>query len=160
MSAQLSYDINQPVAYAGLVFSPAPKDVVSRSVETAAGAAFGIAVSRGTDKDKEVVIGGATGFLGITVRSLSTEGAINTGAIQYDETETAAVLRSGYIWAVCPTGCVPGNSVNYVDATGVLDSGTAAAGETQLDGATWDTTAAAGELAVIRIESSDTTAGS
>ena len=74
--------------------------------------------------------------------------------------ETAGVMRSGYIWAVCPTGCVPGNAVNYADGTGILDSGAAGASETQLDGATWETTASAGELAVIRIQTSAVTAGS
>lgn len=159
MSAQTSYDINQPVAYAGLVYAQAPTDIVSRAVETVAGIGFGIAVSRGTDAEKQVVLGG-TSFLGITVRSLDREGAANTGAIQYKETEAAAILREGYIWAVCPTGCNPGDAVNYVNATGVLDSGTAVAGETQLDGAKWETVTAAGELGVIRIESSTTTAGS
>jgi hypothetical protein len=47
----------------------------------------------------------------------------------------------------------------YTDGTGVLDSGAAGASETQLDGATWETTAAAGELAVIRLNTSAVTAG-
>ena len=159
MSAQLSYDINQAVAYAGLIYAQAPHDIISRDVETVAGIAFGVAVSRGTDKDKQTILGG-TDFIGITIRSLEREGAANTGAIEYSETETAGILRNGYIWALCPTGCVPGDSVNYVDATGVLDSGTAVAGETQLDGAEWDSTASAGGLAVIRLNSLNTTAGS
>lgn len=158
MSAQTSYSINQPVAYAGLIYAQAPSDIISRSVETAAGIGFGVAVSRGTDKDNQAVIGG-TDFLGITVRSLDREADDAAGAIEYAEKETAGILRNGYIWAVCPTGCVPGDSVNYVNATGVLDSGTAVAGETQLDGAQWDTTAAAGGLAVIRLETLATTAG-
>ena len=150
MSAQTSYDIIHPIAYAGLLFAQAPSDVVSRSIETVAGAAFGLAVGRGT-ADTQVVIGGDATFVGITVRSLDKEGAANTGAIQYDEKDTAAVLRSGYVWAVCPAGCIPGNLVFYTDVDGVLDAGVAAAGETQLANAQWTTTASAGELAVIRI---------
>jgi len=159
MVAQLTYELNQPLAYAGLIYAQAPHDIVSRSVETVAGIEFGVAVSRGTDKDNQVVLGG-TDFTGITIRDLSQEGVANTGAIKWDETETAGILRDGYIWAVCPSGCNPGDSVNYVNATGVLDAGTAVAGETQLDGAEWDTTASAGELAVIRLNSLLTTAGS
>lgn len=159
MSAQTSYTIYQGKAYAGLIYAQAPHDIVSRSVETVAGIAFGVAVTRGTDPDKQIVPAGATDFLGITIRSLENEGAINTGNINWAQYQTAGVLREGYIWAVCPTGCVPGDLVNYVDGTGVLDSGAAGVGETQLDGATWETTAAAGELAVIRLESSATTAG-
>ncbi len=158
MSAQTSYSIKQPKAYAGLVYAQAPHDIVSRDVETVAGIGFGVVVSRGTNKERQVVAGG-TDFLGITIRSLDKEGAANTGAIQWNEKEAAGILRDGYIWAVCPTGCNPGDTVKYADATGVLDAGAAGAGETQLDGAQWETVAAAGELAVIRIDSSATTAG-
>lgn len=158
MSAQTSYEIDIPKAYAGLIYAQAPSDIVSRLVETVAGIPFGVAVSRGTDLERQIVLGG-TNFLGITIRSLDQEGAANTGAIQWDETESAGVMRWGYIWAICVAGCNPGDSVKYVNADGTLTSGAPAAGETALDGASWETVAAAGELAVLRIESSDTTAG-
>lgn len=160
MSAQTSYEINQPVAYAGLVYALAPSDIVSRSVmnESGDGIPFGVAVSRGDDLDRQVYPGGDD-FTGITIRSLDREGAANSGAIEYKNDETAGVLRDGYIWAVCPTGCLPGDLVKYTDLTGVLDSGVAGVGETQLDDAQWDTTAAAGSLAVIRLNSLGFTAG-
>ena len=159
MSAQTSYDIRQGKAYAGLIFAKAPHDIVSRAVETAAGIGFGVAVTRGTDPDKQVVPAASADFLGITIRSLEKEGG-TAGAIQWNAKETAGVMRSGYIWAVCPTGCVPGDAVNYADGTGVLDSGAAGAGSTSLDGASWETTAVAGELAVVRLSTSAVTAGS
>ena len=159
MSAQLSYDIRQGKGYAGLIYAQAPSDIISRSVETTAGIGFGVAVKRGTNPDKQVVIATSANFLGITIRSLEQEGG-EAGAIRWDVKETAGIMRVGYIWAVCPTGCVPGNAVNYADGTGVLDSGAAGVGETQLNGATWETTAIAGELAVIRIQTSAVTAGS
>jgi hypothetical protein len=159
MSAQTSYDIRQDKAYAGLIYAQAPHDIVSRAVETAGGIAFGVAVTRGTDPDKQIVLGKSGDFLGITVRSLEKEGG-DAGAIQWNAKETAGVMRSGYIWAVCPTGCVPGDAVNYADGTGVLDSGAAGAGSTSLDGASWETTAVAGELAVVRLSTSAVTAGS
>lgn len=158
MAAQTSYAINQAVAYAGLIYAQAPHDIVSRDVETASGIDFGVAVSRGTDKDRQCVVGG-TDYVGITVRALDREGAANTGDILYKETESAALMRTGYIWAICPSGCNAGDSVKYNNTTGVLDAGAAGAGETQLDGAEWDSTASAGALAVIRVESIATTAG-
>lgn len=158
MSAQTSYAINQPKAYAGLIYALHPHDNDSFSVEGSAGINFGVAVSRGTDPERQVVLGG-TNFVGITYRSLEREGAANTGAVKYNENETAGVMREGYIWAVCPAGCTAGDPVFYTDADGVLDAGTAAAGQTQLDGATWETTTVAGELGVIRLQSTDTTAG-
>ncbi len=153
MSAQTSYAIQQAVAYAGLLYAQAPHDIISRDVETVAGIGFGIAVSRGTDKDRQIILGGDDTFIGVTIRDLAREGAANTAAIKYSEKESAAVLRDGYVWVVCPSGCVPGDQANYVDATGVIDSGAAGAGETNIVGATFETTAAAGELAVLRIKS-------
>lgn len=152
MSAQTSYGINQPVAYAGQLFAQSPHDIISRLVEGAAGIGFGVVVSRGTDKDTQALIGGTTGILGITVRALDRESDDAAGAIEYAETESAAIIRDGYIWAVCPTGCVPGDAVNYTEATGVLDSGApVGVGETGLDDCYWDSTASAGELAVLRV---------
>lgn len=159
MTAQTSYDRLQPAAYPGLLYGVGPKDIISRAVEGVAGIEFGVACSRGTDVEKQVLPGG-TAFLGISVRSLDREGAANTGAIKYNETEAAALLREGYIWAVCPAGCNAGDPVKYTNATGVLDAGAAAAGETQLDEAQWDTTVAAGELGVIVLGGTSTTAGS
>lgn len=156
MSAQTTYEQNQPVAYAGLIYAQNPKDVISRAVETAAGVGFGVVVSRGTDKDKECILGGTTGILGVTVRSLDREADDAAGAIKYSQYETAGIMRNGYIWAVCPTGCVPGDVVNFVEATGVLDSGAPAdTTETALDNCFWDSTAAAGELAVLRVKDPD-----
>lgn len=153
MSAQLTYAISQAIAYMGQLFAQAPKDILSRSVETAAGVGFGVVVSRGTDKDTQCVLGGTTGFLGVTVRSLDREGDDAAGSIDYDQYDTAAILRDGYIWVTCPTGCVPGDAVNFVEATGVLDSGApVGVGETGLDDCYWDSTAAAGELAVLRVK--------
>jgi len=159
MSAQTSYDIRQGKAYAGLIFAQAPHDIVSRAVETAGGIAFGVAVTRGTDADKQIVPAASADFLGITIRSLEKEGG-TAGAIQWNAKETAGVMRSGYIWAVCPTGCVPGDPVSYADGTGVLDSGDAGIGSTNLVGSAWETTAVAGELAVVRLSTSAVTAGS
>jgi len=153
MSAQTSYTINQAIAYAGLVYAQAPHDIVSRDVETAAGIAFGVAVSRGTDKNRQAVIGG-TDYLGVTVRSLEREGD-SASAIEYAQKETAAILREGYIYAVCPTGCVAGAAVLYNNTTGVLDAGSAGGGETQLNGSSWESSVAAGELGIIRLNDAE-----
>lgn len=158
MSAQLSYAINQPVGYPGLIFAQEPHDIISRDAGTVI--PFGVAVARGADADRQCRAGGAAAaYIGVSIRSLEREGAANTGAVEYAVTETVGILRDGYIWAVCPTGCVPGDGVKYTQATGVLDSGAAGAGEVGLDGATWETTTAAGGLGVIRLVGGTATAG-
>jgi len=153
MTAQTSYEIKQPIAYAGMIVDLAPRDIRSRDVEGAAGFAFGVIVSRGTDPDRQAVLGGTSSLIGVTVRELTREGAINTGAIKYSEKETAAIMRNGYIWVVCPSGCVPGDAVNYDEVTGVIDSGApSGTGETGLDDFFFDSTAAAGELAILKVK--------
>ncbi len=158
--AQTSYSIKQGVAYEGGIYALAPHDIISRACETVAGIDFGRVVSRGTDTEKEAVIGGAVP-IGITVRSLEREGAANSGDVAYAELETMAIMRKGGIWCICPDGCNPGDLVNYVEATGVLGAGApSGTGETALDGAVWDSVAAAGELALLRLDTIlDITAG-
>ena len=150
MSAQTSYSINLAVALPGMIADLSNSDIISRSVETVVGIDFAVAVSRGTNADRQIVLGGDNTFLGVTVRSTDIEGTSN-GTILYGENDTAGVMRKGYIWAICPTGCVPGNIVNYNDTTGILDSGAAANGETDIEGATWETTTSAGQLAILRL---------
>jgi len=153
MTAQLTYAINQPKAYEGLIVAQASHDIISRSVEGVAGVAFAVVVSRGTDKEKQAVLGGTNGFLGITIRDLGREGAINDSTVKYSEKETAGIMRDGYIWAKCPTGCNPGDPVNFTEVTGILDSGVpSGVGETGLDDCFWDSVAAAGELAILRVK--------
>lgn len=161
MSAQTSYSIDQPKGYPGVIYAQSPSDLISRSVETVAGVPFGYAVSRGTNADEQCLLGGAAAlFLGITVRSLEREGAVNTGDVQYNQFEAAGIMRTGDIWVTVPAGCVPGDQVKYNATTGVIDSGAAAAGEVQLDGAKFESTAGAGELAILHIETSLATDGS
>lgn len=151
MSAQTSYAINQPVAYAGLIYDQNPREIVSKLAESVI--AFGIAVGRGTDADRQVTAGLGAAYQGISVRALDREGAINTGAIDYKVGEAVAVMRTGYIWAVCPAGCVPGDVVKFTNATGVIDAGAPGAGETAISGATWETTTSAGQIGLIRLPS-------
>lgn len=160
MSAQTSYLINQRVGLPGQLADLHYKDTISLSVEPAAGIGFGIAVTRGTDPEKQCDFAGSADFLGITLRSLEREGALNSGDIKYDEKETAGILRRGYIYVTVPAGCAVGDAAKYTDATGVIDSGAAGAGETQLDGAFFETAAAAGEVAKLRLANDSVTAGS
>lgn len=159
MSAQTSYATNIRTALAGMIYALHDKVINSKKVETEAGIGFGVAVTRGTDTESQIDLAGSANFLGITVRSLDREGAANSGDILYKQYETAGVMESGYIYAVCPTGCNPEDPVKYTDGTGVLDAGTAGAGETQLDNAQWETVTAAGEVGVINLYGRGSSAG-
>lgn len=147
MAAQLAYSTNAVVSYEGVIYALTPNTTDSFSVETVAGIPFGRAVSRGTDPERQVIVGGSA-FLGFTVRELTREGAVNTAATQYDESTTAAVMRIGFFWAICVAGCNAGDVVTFDAVTGALSTtvGTAVAG------AKWQRLAAAGELSVVQMQ--------
>ena len=71
----------------------------------------GIAVKRGTDKEKQILKATATAFIGVAIRDLHREGVINTGVLDYIIGENVSVLRTGRINLVCPTGCTAGDPV-------------------------------------------------
>jgi len=123
-------------------------DIVSRQAEGAI--EFGRVVSRGTDPDNQVVPGGDATAWGLSVRDVAHEVRADGDAI-YDDKDTAAIMRKGYLWVTVADAGVPGDALNYVDATGAIGVGTPEAGETALPEATLETTVGAGELAVIRV---------
>jgi hypothetical protein len=150
MSAQTTYVRNMPVAYAGLIADLEPAEIISKVAEGSA-IGFGKTVSRGTSDDQATL--GGTALIGITVRSLDREGAASTGAIDYDDESTMAVVRKGYIWAVITETGVPGNQLNSVNATGAIGVGAAVAGETDMVGATLESTVvSAGDLGIVRVD--------
>jgi len=159
MSAQTSYSLGIRAALAGMIYALHPDTINSYACETEAGIPFGVAVARGTDPEKQVVLAGSADFLGISIRSLEREGVANTGAIKYSQNETVGVMEEGYIYAVCPSGCSPEDPVKYTDGTGVLDSGAAGVGETSVDGAVWVSTTVAGEVGIINLYGRGSTAG-
>lgn len=119
------------IAFEGLI-GDGYNDVISAAVETAAGIHFGRAVSRGTDKDKQVIIGGDGTFFGISCRNHENPAALEVAA-QYAE---ISVMRDGYIWVLVATGASAGAALHYTDADGVIDTGAASTGETAVPGET------------------------
>lgn len=131
---QGTYDINMAVAYAGMEADlSGPRDVASRTIETAA-VAFGLAVGRGA-ADGSVRLGGA-GFEGIAVSDKSRE------ADEYAVGEVGGVKRKGSIWVTASTDVDPSDPVTFTAATGVIGAGLAAT----ITGAKFETTAATGAL--------------
>lgn len=145
---QGGYQATLDAAVEGMVANTEPKNIISREIETAAGAAFGRAVVQGSD-DHGAIIPTATGTaLGITVRDVTLpQGSADT----YQQYDTAAILQRGVIWCVATGEAVSaGDPVQFNDTTGELRT-TAGAGWTTIAGATWLTSAASGELAQVRL---------
>lgn len=165
MSNQTTVELSIANATPGLVADiHAGNQIISAAVESAT-ISFGVIVQRGTDEEKQALVGGdATGILGISVRELGREAnTIGATSVEYTLEENMAIMQQGYIFATCVAGCTAGDTPKFVNATGALSAGAPAAGETSLDGWEWMETAAAGAVAKVRVSglrASDLTAGS
>lgn len=113
----------------GLLADDNPVFTISRAVETAAGIGFGLVCSRGTDKDKQIVLGGATP-LGIVCRSQYYDNGAESVA-QYEE---AKIIRCGFVYLNIATTANAGSALCYRTATGVVDSGAPGGGEVAFAG--------------------------
>jgi hypothetical protein len=141
-TVQSTYSDNIAAGYAGAIANQEHKVLISRTVEDAAGIGFGLAVMQGTE-DKGCVIGDGTDFLGVTVREQDTDPADPDVFAQYD---SARIATKGVIWIANSGGVSAGDPVSLLPA-GALGTG----GSVEVANARWDTTAADGELAQLRL---------
>lgn len=137
---QTTYSDGLRAGVAGMLINTIPNTLISRTVETAAGLAFGVAVSQGAAAhgckvfDDDVV--------GITVREVSLP-AEQTGLDQYD---TAVLITKGAIMVTAAAAVVAGDIVHAL-AGGTFGK----TGGVLIAGARWDTTTANGALGIIRL---------
>lgn len=131
--------------YPGQVADLGLSNAISRDVEDAAGIAFGLPVVQGT-LDRQVKVAAAGVFIGITVRDQTLVG--DTHADKYLQNETAAIMTDGVIWVTAGEAVVAGDVV-YRTAAGVLNK--TSASNTLIVGARWETSAASGALAKLRL---------
>ncbi|MGB1561560.1 MAG: structural cement protein Gp24 [Sinimarinibacterium flocculans] len=144
MATQTTYSSNLAAAVPGAQASEIPATILSRTVETAAGIGFGVAVEQGAADKGCIIFDGGT-VLGITVLD---RGA--TGEDEFAQYESARVMVKGDIWVTCATGCSAGDGVFVRPSNGDFQDSSANSG-VQIPNARWETSAGAGELAVIRL---------
>lgn len=137
-------------------------DSVSKITETAI--TFGYGVVRGTGDDDVRLpanAGDVANFVGIVRRTLARENVSNSGATTptSDAGRMHEIMTVGYIFALCEDGCSPGDDVFLRHTTGGAgevigqfrtDADTDEA--TQITGATWETTTAAGAIGILRLK--------
>lgn len=151
MSVQTTYG-NMGKAFAGLLADINPKEVVSKVAEGVI--SYGYPVVRGTAETQGKIPAGTGGkFLGVCVYTLG--GYSSTDNIsKVNDKEVANVARSGYIWVTVEQAVVAGDPVYFVHTTTVgkfrKDANTNLADA--ISGATFETAAAIGELALIRLK--------
>lgn len=154
MAVQTSYSENIRPAVAGLIADmQAEINLVSRTVEDAAGAAFGVVVDQGTE-DREVTAVSASTVkpIGVTVRERSLDANTPDAFPQYD---TARIMTKGVIWVANDGGVSAGDDVWLTLSTGDLSAADVGGSDgLQLAGCRWATTAADGELAILEVDMS------
>jgi len=142
-TVQSTYADTIDAGFAGALANEEPRVLISRTVEDAAGIAFGLGVIQGT-ADKGCVVGDGSGLmLGVTVRDQSVNPA--TPNLFADE-DNARIMTKGVIWVVNTGGCVAGDIVHSL-AAGALGK----TGGKLVPNARWETTALTGALAQLRL---------
>ncbi len=146
MSVQTSYTRLQAVGYHGALADLNPREIVAHPAVAAV--PFGSIVSR---SGAGVAKGGTTP-IGVALRDLTRQAnTAGSSDVEYDDEEAVNIARKGYVYLTIAAGGSAGDALLSNDTTGVIDVGTAGAGETQLN-ATLEEAAAAGAVALCRIQ--------
>lgn len=150
MALQTTYSDYMADAYHGMIADTAPNNLVSRTVEDAAGIGFGVPVTQGTEDNECAAISASTDeILGITVRTPDQESET------IDQYDSALLLRSGVMWVTVTDagGVAPGDPVWVLVADGTFSNADAgSSGSIRINDARWETTGANGALARIRVD--------
>ena len=110
------YKKEMDAGVAGAIATTENKDIVSRTVETAAGIGFGLAVVQGVnDKGIRLTTTGDTKILGVTVLDRTAGDLINGKFVQ---NESARVMIEGTIWVQVAEAVKAGDDVAVDLATG------------------------------------------
>jgi len=150
MAIQTTYSENIPAGKIGAIVNTENVNLISRNVETVAGIGFGLPVSQGATEDG-VRLSGASAFdyIGFTVRDQS----VRTADI-FSQYESARIMTHGLLWVTVTDagGVVQGDPVWVTKATGALSNAdVGSSGGINLAGCKWESAAANGALAKIRV---------
>ena len=137
------YKSQPDVGVAGSIATTENRDVKSRTVEDAAGIAFGLAVAQGVnDKGIRAVTTGDTKFVGITALDLSSR-----DDAKFVQFESARILKKGVIWVEVTEDVKAGDDVAVDLATGKFNKSGA-----KYPNARFETSAVAGGLAQVELK--------
>ena len=139
----MAYKSQHDVGVAGSIATTENCDIKSRTVEDAAGIAFGLAVAQGAnDKGIRAVKAGDTKFVGITALdpSIRDDG-------KFLQCESARILKKGVIWVEVTEGVNAGDDVAVDLATGKFNKSGA-----KYPNARFETSGAAGGLAQVELK--------
>lgn len=148
MPVQTSYaDIDK--AFAGQLADINPREVVSKVAEGAI--EYGYPVVRGTSENQgKIPTGTGQAFLGVNVYTLGGYSSADDISKVNDE-EIASVIRTGYVWVTAEVNVSAGDSVFFVHTGNVGQYRNDGTNADAITGATFETDATAGQVALIRL---------
>lgn len=131
---QTSYTGAVAKGYAGMIASGETSNRISRTVEDAAGIAFGKPVYRGSgDHGCTGTVGTLATFLGWTVATSAMAPVAGQDADEYQQYDTATVITSGAIYVAVKGSVADGAAITVGTGAGAADLiGTTAADATHI----------------------------
>ncbi|MDE0922389.1 structural cement protein Gp24 [Aurantimonas coralicida] len=151
MAVQSTYNETMDTARAGMRANMEPVDLISRTVETAAGVGFGKVVQQGTaDKGCKSDLSGMTAqtYVGITMRERGVRPETPNAFAQY---ESALIMRKGVIWVEVAVAVTPADIVTVTLASGVIGKTAVGAGVVAIPNARWESSTSGAGLAMLRL---------
>lgn len=151
MAVQSTYNDTMDAARAGMRANMEPVDLISRTVETAAGVGFGKVVQQGTaDKGCKSDLTGMTAqtYVGITMRERGVRPETPNTFAQY---ESALIMRKGVIWVEVAVAVTPADIVTVTLASGVIGKTAVGAGVVAIPNARWESSTSGAGLAMLRL---------
>jgi hypothetical protein len=120
---QNSYTENLALGYPGMVANGETSNRITRTVEDAAGVAFGKPVYRGSgDHGCTGTVGTLGTFLGFTVATSAQQPVAGQGADEYQQYDNATILTSGAIFVTVTGNVADGAAITVNNSTGALSS--------------------------------------
>jgi len=144
---QGGYTERHDVAQLGMIADSRPHVISSFTYEGVAKTGFGLALMYGSI-DNAVDIGG-TVFAGLIVSTQVIDPAIATD--QYAPNDSVGLMTKGSMWVKPTTIVANGDPVYFTLADGTIQNA-AAAGRVLIDGAVFETSAAANALARVHLK--------
>lgn len=119
---QSTYSDNLALGYPGMIASGETGDRITRTVEDAAGVAFGRPVYRGTgDHGCTGTVGTLATFLGFTVANHAMAPVAGQDADEYQQYDNATILTSGAIFVTVTGNVADGAAITMGTAAGAAD---------------------------------------
>lgn len=119
---QNSYTDNLALGYPGMVANGETSNRISRTVEDAAGVAFGKPVYRGSgDHGCTGTVGTLATFLGFTVATSAQQPVAGQDADEYQQYDNATILTSGAMFVTVTGNVADGAAITVGTGAGAAD---------------------------------------